>query len=98
MHIKKGDTVIVLSGDDKGKTGKVLIAFPTKGKVIVEGINTVKKHERARTQGGKGQVVDRAMPMHVSKLRSTSVAKKEAGSKKAAKPAAKKATAKTAKK
>jgi large subunit ribosomal protein L24 len=95
MHIKKGDTVIVLSGDDKGKTGKVLLAFPSKGKVLVEGINTVKKHERPRTQGGKGQVVDRAMPINASKVRSTDAPKKEAGSKK---PAAKKAAKTSAKK
>ena len=72
MHVKKGDTVVILSGDDKGKTGKVVKAFPREGKVIVEGMNTVKKHERARREGQKGQTVERAMPMHVSK-----VAKKE---------------------
>ncbi|HEX7724191.1 MAG TPA: 50S ribosomal protein L24 [Candidatus Paceibacterota bacterium] len=88
MHIKKGDTVIVLSGDDKGKTGKVVLAFPTKNKVLVEGVNVMKKHERTRSQGGKGQVIERAMPIHVSKVRSTDAAKK------AAKPAAKKAPAK----
>jgi len=93
MHIKKGDTVVVLSGDDKGKTGKVLHAFPSKGKVLVEGVNVMKKHERARTQNGKGQVVERAMPMHVSKLRSTAAPKKAA-----AKPAAKKAPKTAAKK
>ncbi len=77
MHIKKGDTVLVLSGDDKGKTGKVLIAMPREGKAVVEGINTVKKHERPRKQGQKGQVVDRPMPMHVSKLVRASDAKKK---------------------
>jgi len=68
MHIKKGDTVIILSGDDKGKSGKVLRAFPKLGKIVIEGINTVKKHERARKQGQKGQVVERPMPMHASKV------------------------------
>jgi large subunit ribosomal protein L24 len=68
MHIKKGDTVIVLSGDDKGKTGKVVLAFPTKGKILVEGINVMKKHERTRSQGGKGQIVERAMPINASKV------------------------------
>ena len=67
MHIKKGDTVKILSGDDKGKTGKVVRAFPSGGKVIVEGVNVVKKHERPRKQGGKGQVVERAMPFYASK-------------------------------
>jgi large subunit ribosomal protein L24 len=68
MHVKKGDTVLILSGDDKGKTGKVVKAFPAENKVVVEGMNTVKKHERARREGQKGQVVDRAMPMHASKV------------------------------
>lgn len=72
MHIKKGDTVTILSGDDKGKTGKVVKAFPAIGKIVIEGMNTVRKHQRPTKQGQKGQVVDIAMPMHASK-----VAKKE---------------------
>lgn len=67
MHIKKGDTVRILSGDDKGKTGKVARAFPAKNKILIEGMNTVKRHERSRKQGGKGQIVERAMPMDASK-------------------------------
>lgn len=68
LHVKKGDTVKVLSGDDKGKTGKVVKAMPREGKIIVEGVNTVKKHERPRAQGQKGQIVERPMPMSVSKV------------------------------
>ena len=68
MHVKKGDTVKILSGDDKGKTGKVAQAFPAEGKVLIEGMNLVKKHERARKEGQKGQVVERAMPMNASKV------------------------------
>ena len=68
MHIKKGDLVIILSGDDKGKTGKVTKAFPELGKVVVEGMNTVRKHQRPTKQGQKGQVIDLAMPMHASKV------------------------------
>lgn len=67
MHIKKGDTVKILSGDDKGKTSKVLRVFPREGKVLVEGVNMMKRHERPRQQGKKGQVVDKAMPIHASK-------------------------------
>ncbi len=77
MHVNKNDIVLILSGDDKGKTGKVLQAFPRKNKVIVEGMNTVKKHERPRKQGQKGQVVERAMPMHVSKVVKADEAKKK---------------------
>jgi large subunit ribosomal protein L24 len=68
MHIKKGDTVTILSGDDRGKTGKVVKAFPALGKIVVEGMNTVRKHQRPTKQGQKGQVVDVAMPMHASKV------------------------------
>ena len=68
LHIKKGDNVKILSGDDKGKTGKVAKAFPAEGKIVIEGMNTVKKHERSRKQGAKGQIVERAMPMHASKV------------------------------
>lgn len=68
MHVKKGDTVLIRSGDDKGKTGKILEAFPRTGMILVDGINTVKKHERPRKQGQKGQVVDRPMPINASKV------------------------------
>jgi len=69
MHIKTGDAVVILSGDDKGKTGKVVKAFPAKGTIVVEGVNVVKKHERARREGQKGQLVERAMPFDASKAR-----------------------------
>ncbi len=68
MHIKKGDTVKILSGDDKGKTAKVVTAYPKENKILVEGMNMMKKHERSRKQDGKGQIVNRAMPMHASKV------------------------------
>lgn len=68
MHVKKGDTVSILSGDDKGKTGKVLKVFPREGKIVVDGVNVVKKHERPRKEGQKGQVVERPMPMYASKV------------------------------
>lgn len=77
MHIKKGDIVTVRSGDDKGKTGKVLEAFPQEGKVIVDGVNMMKKHERARKEGQKGQTIERAMPMFASKLTKADESKKE---------------------
>jgi len=69
MNIKKGDNVIILSGDDKGKTGKVAKAFPNEGKIVIEGMNVIKKHERARREGQKGQVVEIAMPMFASKVK-----------------------------
>ena len=69
MHIKKGDNVIILSGDDKGKTGKVVKAFPSKNQIVVEGVNVINKHERSRKQGQKGQVVKIAMPFNASKAK-----------------------------
>ena len=57
MKIKTGDNVIVLSGKDKGKTGKVLRADPKGQKVIVEGVNVATKHQRPRTQGEEGGII-----------------------------------------
>ena len=57
LHIKRDDTVVVLSGDDKGKQGKVIAAAPEEGKVIVAGVNVVSKHAKARKQGDKSQIV-----------------------------------------
>ena len=57
LHIKKDDTVVVLSGDSKGVKGKVIAASPEEGKVIVEGANIVSKHTKARRQGEKSEIV-----------------------------------------
>ncbi|MCX6715829.1 MAG: 50S ribosomal protein L24 [Candidatus Taylorbacteria bacterium] len=94
MHIKKGDLVVILSGDDKGKTAKVVRALPALGKVLVEGVNIVKKHERARREGQKGQMVDRAMPIFASKVRLAGDETKKAEVKKEVKKAETKATKK----
>ena len=77
MHIKKGDTVKILTGKDKGKTGKVLKSFPKENKVLVEGVNIYKKHERARKEGQKGQVVERAMPIQASNVMNVENLKKK---------------------
>lgn len=68
-HIKKGDTVLVLSGNDKGKKGKVAHMLPKLGTAVVEGVNMKKKHRRANQEGKKGQVIDIAVPIRISKLR-----------------------------
>ena len=68
MKIKKGDNVIVIAGKDKGKTAKVVKAFPKEDLVVVEGVNMRKKHERARKSNSKGQIVEKAMPIHVSNV------------------------------
>ena len=68
MKIKNGDKVIVISGKDRGKTGKVLKALPQEDKVIVEGVNVVKKHRRATSSQQKGQIIDKTLPVHVSNV------------------------------
>ncbi len=59
MHVKKGDTVIVIAGKDKGKQGKVLVADPKNNKVIVEGVSVHKKHLKSKSRGGMGEIVSR---------------------------------------
>ena len=68
LHITKGDTVVVISGEEKGKRGKVLRAIPQKQQVVVEGLNIAKKHRKARQQGEEPQIVEFAAPMSVSKV------------------------------
>ena len=71
MKIKKGDTVVVIAGKDKGAKGKVIAAYPTRDKVLVEGVNRVKKHERIRTtqRGSKtGGILTQEAPIHISNV------------------------------
>ncbi|MBI2278586.1 MAG: 50S ribosomal protein L24 [Candidatus Brennerbacteria bacterium] len=65
LKIKKGDTVVVLRGKDRGKSGKVLQTAPSLGRIVVEGLNLAKKHVRPRRQGEKGEMVSvpRAVPV-----------------------------------
>ena len=69
MKIKKDDKVIVLTGKDKGKSGTVSKSFPKENKVIVSGVNVLKVHQKPRKGGEKGQIIDKAMPIHVSNLK-----------------------------
>ncbi|MFC3381501.1 50S ribosomal protein L24 [Couchioplanes azureus] len=71
MKIKKGDTVVVIAGKDKGAKGKVIAAFPRQDKVLVEGVNRMKKHEKIRTtqRGSKtGGIVTQEAPIHISNV------------------------------
>jgi len=74
MHIKKGQHVIILAGKDKGKSGEVVAAFPKENKVVVAGRNMVKRHQKPRRSGEKGNIVEIAMPIHASNVRSTDAA------------------------
>ncbi|MCQ2183518.1 MAG: 50S ribosomal protein L24 [Bacteroidales bacterium] len=68
MHIKKGDTVYVNAGNDKGKTGKVLTVIPDKDRAIVEGINMVSKHTKPNTKQPQGGIVKQEASIHISNL------------------------------
>ena len=68
MEIRKDDTVVVLSGKDKGKQGKVLKADPKAGKVIVEGVNVASKHQRPRNQQEEGGIIKMETPIYASKV------------------------------
>ena len=68
FHIKKGDTVMVISGNAKGQQGRVLNVDSKKGKAIVEGINVVSKHARPTNDNPKGGIVQKEAPIHISNL------------------------------
>ncbi|ADH70515.1 MULTISPECIES: 50S ribosomal protein L24 [Nocardiopsis] len=69
MKIKSGDEVIVLAGKNRGATGKVVKALPKEDRVVVEGVNLVKKHRKANPAGGQqGEVVTKEAPIHVSNV------------------------------
>ncbi len=67
-RIKKGDEVVIISGKDKGKTGKVLEVHPADEKVVVEGLNIAKRHTRPRPPAEPGGVIDKAAPIHWSNV------------------------------
>jgi large subunit ribosomal protein L24 len=68
MRVSKGDMVRVMRGDDRGKEGKVLRIFPKTGRVLVEGVNIVKKHRKARTADEQSGIVEAPAAMHASNL------------------------------
>lgn len=68
LHVKKGDNVIVLSGKDKGKKGKVLTVMPKSGKVIVEGVAMATKHKKPRSQTDMGGIVHQETPIYACKV------------------------------
>jgi len=68
MMLKKGDKVVVLSGVDKGKQGRILMVMPDKGKVIVEGVRVVKRHTKPSQRNQTGGIVEKEAPIPVSKV------------------------------
>ncbi|MDQ5957109.1 MAG: large subunit ribosomal protein [Patescibacteria group bacterium] len=69
LHIKKGDKVRVITGDDKGKEGTIVRVLPELGRVIIEGVNVMKKNIKPKKEGEKGTIVEVAMPMHASNVK-----------------------------
>ncbi|MER2259010.1 MAG: 50S ribosomal protein L24 [Priestia megaterium] len=68
MHVKKGDKVMVISGKDKGKTGVILTAYPKKDRVLVEGVNIIKKHLKPNQANPQGGIVSQEAAIHVSNV------------------------------
>lgn len=68
VHVKKGDTVLVLSGKDKGKKGKVVAVVPDQRKVIVDGVNVVSMHKKPKKQGDVGGIIKKEAPLYASKV------------------------------
>jgi large subunit ribosomal protein L24 len=68
LHVKKGDKVQVISGKDKGKQGVILEAYPSRERVLVEGVNIVKKHSKPSQLNPQGGIIDMEAPIHVSNV------------------------------
>lgn len=69
MKIKKGDQVLIITGKDRGRKGKVIKSLPKEEKIVVEGLNIIKKHTKPKKQGEKGQVIEIAAPLLVSNVK-----------------------------
>ncbi len=68
MHVKKGDTVQVIAGKDKGKVGEIILTLPKKGEVVVKGVNIRTKHVKPQQEGESGQIVTSEAPIHSSNV------------------------------
>ncbi|MBI3953289.1 MAG: 50S ribosomal protein L24 [Chloroflexi bacterium] len=68
QKVRKGDTVLVITGRDRGRSGKVLRTIPREGKLLVQGLNLVKRHQRARPGIRQAGIIEKEAPLHVSKV------------------------------
>ena len=68
MHIRKKDTVVVIRGAYKGRRGRVLEVYPKEGRLLIEGVNMMKRHTRARSRNQSGGIVEREAPIHISNV------------------------------
>lgn len=69
MKIRKNDQVVIIKGKERGKTGRVLKGFPKESKILVEGINVKKKHQRPKRGGEKGQIIEKLVPLSVANVK-----------------------------
>jgi large subunit ribosomal protein L24 len=74
LHVKKGDEVVVLSGKERGKQGRVIAVMTKKSRVIVEGLQMIKKHTRKSQQHPQGAIIEREGSIHISNVKKTTVA------------------------
>ena len=74
--VKKGDTVVVITGNQKGATGKVLQVLPKKSQVLIEGVRMIKKHQRKSQDNPQGRIVEREGPIHISNVKIAEKAEK----------------------
>lgn len=68
LHVKKGDQVLVITGKDKGKKGLILAAYPSEGRVLVEGVNIVKRHTRPNASNPQGGIIEKEAPINASNV------------------------------
>lgn len=68
LHVKKDDTVFVITGKDKGKKGRIIAAYPRQNRVLVEGVNMMKKHSKPSQQNPQGGIIEQEAPIHVSNV------------------------------
>jgi large subunit ribosomal protein L24 len=78
FHVKRGDTVEVISGNHKGATGKILQILPRKKQVLIEGVRMIKKHTRRSQDNPQGAIIEREGPIHVSNVKVSEIATKPA--------------------
>jgi len=69
MSVKKGELVRVIAGEDRNRTGKVLKVFPKTGRIVVEGVNLIKRHTRPTNKNPKGGILEKEAPIHMSNVR-----------------------------
>lgn len=68
LHVKRGDSIMVMSGKEKGKVGKIIACFPREGKVIVENVNIIKRHQKSKGIGRAGEIIEKEAPIFASKV------------------------------